>query len=133
MRAPPAISETQSYPAQLVALIARSVGQLTRSPTAPHRPAAIRRLRIQALWLLAVAAVLIPVLMFGVDAAEIGLMPPRKAPSAWPARAITDFGKDSYVLMALAAVLVVMALVFPLLRGAARHRLLRLAGHVEYL
>jgi membrane-associated phospholipid phosphatase len=133
MSAPPAISETQSYPEQLFALIARSAWQLTRSPTAPHRAAAIRRLRTQALWLLAIGAVLVPSLMFGFDATEISLMPPRGAPEAWPARAITDFGKDSYVLTTVAAALIVMVLAFPLLRGAARNRLLRFAGHVEYL
>jgi membrane-associated phospholipid phosphatase len=133
MSAPPAISETQNYPAQLFALIARSAWQLTRSPTAPHRTAAIRRLRTQALWLLAIGAVLIPALMFGFDATEISLMPPRGAPEAWPARAITDFGKDSYVLTALAAALIVMALAFPFQRGVARSRLLRFASHVEYL
>jgi len=133
MSAPPAISESQNYAAQLTALIGRSVWQLTRSPTAPHRAAGIRRLRIQALWLLAIGAVLIPVLMFGFDATEISLMPPRGAPGAWPARAITDFGKDSYVLTALAAALIVMALAYPLLQSAARNRLLRFAAHVEYL
>ena len=46
---------------------------------------------------------------------------------------LTDFGKDSYVLTSLGAALIVMALAFPLLHGAARGRLLRLAGHVEYL
>jgi membrane-associated phospholipid phosphatase len=133
MSAPPAISETQNYPAQLAALIGRSAWQLTRSPTAPYRAAAIRRLRTQALWLLAIGAVLIPALMFGFDATEISLMPPRGAPSAWLARAITDFGKDSYVLTTLAAALIVMVLAFPLLHGVARNRLLRLAGHVEFL
>lgn len=133
MSAPPAISETQSYPEQLFALTARSAWQLTRSPTAPHRAAVIRRLRTQALWLLAIGAVFVPSLMFGFDATEISLMPPRGAPEAWPARAITDFGKDSYVLTTLAAALIVMVLAFPLLRGAARSRLLRFASHVEYL
>jgi len=133
MSAPPAISETQNYPAQLFALIARSAWQLTRSPTAPHRAAAMRRLRTQSLWLLAIGAVLMPALMFGFDATEISLMPTRGAPEAWPARAITDFGKDSYVLTSLAAALIVMALAFPFQRGAARRRLLRFAGHVEYL
>jgi membrane-associated phospholipid phosphatase len=133
MSTPPAISETQNYPAQIFALVARSAWQLTRSPRASHRAAAIRRLRTQAFWLLAIGAVLIPSLMFGFDATEISLMPHRGAPSAWLARAITDFGKDSYVLMTLAAALIVIALAYPLLQGAARNRLLRFAGHVEYL
>jgi membrane-associated phospholipid phosphatase len=133
MSTPAAISETQSYPSQLLTLIGRSAAQLVRAPTAPHRAEAVRRLRGQALWLMAGGAVLIVALMFGFDATEIGLMPPRGAPSAWPARFITDFGKDSYVLTSLAAALIVMALVYPMMRGASRGRLLRFAGHIEYL
>jgi hypothetical protein len=133
MSAPPAISEAQNYPRQLLALIGRSASQLVRRPAALHRPEAIRRLRMQSLWLIGIGTVLIAVLMFGFDATEIAMMPPRGAPSAWPARAITDFGKDSYVLTSLGAALIVMALAFPLLHGAARGRLLRFAGHVEYL
>jgi undecaprenyl-diphosphatase len=133
MSAPLAISETQSYASQLSALIGRSASQLMRRPAAPHRPEAIRRLRTQSLWLIGIGAVLIVALMFGFDATEISLMPPRGAPSAWPARVITDFGKDSYVLMSLGAGLIAIVLAFPLLRGASRPRLLRFAGHVEYL
>ncbi len=133
MSAPSVIGETRSYPAQLFALIERSASQLVRPPAALHRLEAIRRLRMQSLFLIGIGAVLIVVLMFGFDATEIAMMPPRGAPSAWPARAITDFGKDSYVLTSLGAALIVMALAFPLLHGAARGRLLRFAGHVEYL
>jgi undecaprenyl-diphosphatase len=133
MSAPPAIGETQSYLAQLLALIGRSASQLVRRPTAPHRAEAIQRLRTRSLWLIGIGAVLIVALMFGFDATEISLMPPRGAPDAWPARAITDFGKDSYVLTSLGAALIVMALAFPFLHGASRGRLLRFAGHVEYL
>jgi membrane-associated phospholipid phosphatase len=133
MSAPSAISETGNYPSQLVALVGRSASQLVRAPTAPHRAGAFRHVRTQSLWLIGIGAVLIVVLMFGFDATEIAMMPPRGAPSAWPARAITDFGKDSYVLTALGTALIVMVLAFPLVRGAARGRLLRLAGHVEYL
>ena len=93
----------------------------------------MRRLRRQSLWLLVIGAMLVVALMFGVDAAEISLMPRRGSPSVWPARFITDFGKDGYVLALLAAALVIMALLFPLLHGAARTRLLRFASHVEYL
>jgi len=133
MSALPAISERESYLSQLLALISRSGTQLVRRPTAPHRAEAIRRLRAEALWLIGIGAVLVVVLMFGFDATEIALMPPRGAPSVWLARAITDFGKDSYVLTALCAALIVMALAFPLMRGASRGRLLRFAGRVEYL
>jgi len=34
IRAPPAISESQNYPTQLLALIGHSASQLVRSPTA---------------------------------------------------------------------------------------------------
>jgi membrane-associated phospholipid phosphatase len=133
MSAPSVISETGNYPSQLYALIGRSAAQLVRAPTTPHRAEAVRRLRTHAFWLVGIGAILVIALMFGFDATEIALMPPRGAPSAWPARAITDFGKDSYVLTSLGAALIVMALAFPLMRGGARGRLLRIAGHVEYL
>src|SRR5215469_5025947 len=133
MSAPRAISESKSYSSRVLASIGLSGMQLVRRPTAPHRAEARRRLRAQSLWLIGVGAVLIVALMFGFDGTEISLMPPRGAPSAWPARFVTDFGKDSYVLTTLAAALIVMALAFPLLHGAARHRMLRFAGHVEFL
>jgi membrane-associated phospholipid phosphatase len=133
MSAPSVISEERSYPSQLVALVGSSASQLARSPTAMHRAEAVRRLRMQSLWLIGIGAVLVVGLMFGFDATEIALMPPRGAPSAWPARAITDFGKDSYVLTSLGVALIAMALAFPPLRGAARARLLRFSGHLQYL
>jgi len=133
MSAPPVISEKRSYPSQLVALVGGSASQLARSPTAPHRAEAVHRLRMQSLWLIGIGAILVVALIFGFDATEIALMPPRGAPSALPARVITDFGKDSYVLMLLGAALIVMMLAFPLLHGPARAKLLRFAGHVEYL
>jgi membrane-associated phospholipid phosphatase len=133
MGVPSGIGETEPYAAQLFALVGRSAAQLVRAPAAPRRVEALQHLRRQALWLIAVGAVLVVALMFGFDATEIGLMPPRGDPSVWPARIVTDFGKNSYVLTALAAALVVMVLAFPLKRGAARIKLLRIAGHIEYL
>jgi membrane-associated phospholipid phosphatase len=127
------IRETQPYVAQLAALIGRSAAQIVRAPAAPHRPEAARRLRKQTLWLLAAGIVLIPALMFGFDASEIAMMPPRKSPQLWPVEILTDFGKDEYVMAVLAAAAVAMALAFPLLHGAARTRLLRLGTFIEYL
>jgi undecaprenyl-diphosphatase len=133
MSVPSGIGETQPYAAQLFALIGRSAAQLVRTPEALHRAEATLRLRRQAVWLIGVGAVLVVALMFGFDATEISLMPPRGDPSVWPARIVTDFGKDSYVIIALAAALVVMGLAFPLKHGASRARLLRFAGRIEYL
>lgn len=133
MGVPARIGETDSYAAQLFALVARSATQLVRKPEAMFRVEAVRRLRLQALWLIAIGAVSVVALMVGLDAAEIGLMPPRGAPEVWPARLVSDFGKDSYVIAALAATLIVMGLAFPLQRGASRLKLLRFAGRIEYL
>jgi membrane-associated phospholipid phosphatase len=130
---PVPIGETRSYPAQLFALIGRSGAQLVRSPSAPHRAVAVLRLRRQALWLTAIGAVLVVALMFGLDATEIGMMPPRGDPSVWPARFLTDFGKDDYVLALLAVVAILMALAFPLMHGASRTQLLRYGTFIEYL
>lgn len=133
MSVPAGIGETQPYATQLLALIGRSAAQLVRRPEGPHRAEARHRLRAQSLWLLGIGAGLIVALMFGFDAAEIGMMPPRKSPGLWPVEILTDFGKDEYVLALLAAAVIVMALAFPLLHGAARTRLLRLATFIEYL
>jgi membrane-associated phospholipid phosphatase len=133
MGVPTRIAETEPYAAQLFALIRRSAAQLVRTPAAPHRTEAARRLRMQALWLAGIGAVLIIALMFGFDAAEIAMMPPRKSPELWPVEILTDFGKDEYVMAVLAAAAIVMGLAFPLLHGAARTRLLRLGTFVEYL
>jgi membrane-associated phospholipid phosphatase len=127
------ISETQPYASQLVALAQRSFWQLARSPTAPYRTEAVQRLRWQSFWLIGGGAALVVILMFTFDAAEIAMMPPRKSPGLWPIKILTDFGEDSYVLPALAAAAITMAIAFPLLRGPARSRLLRLGGYVEYL
>jgi undecaprenyl-diphosphatase len=71
--------------------------------------------------------------MFGFDATEIAMMPPRKSPELWPVQILTDFGKDEYVLALLGAVVIAVALAFPLMHGAARARLLRIGVIVEFL
>jgi len=133
MRPPAGISETQPYASQLVALVGGAAWQLTRSPVAPFRAEAVQRLRRQSLWLIGVGVALIVILMFSFDAAEIAMMPPRKSPGLWPLQILTDFGKDTYVLTALAAAGIAMVIAFPVLRGPARNRLLRFGSYVGYL
>jgi undecaprenyl-diphosphatase len=133
MNLPAGIAETQPYASQLVALAGQSIRQLSRSPTAPHRAEAMQRLLRQSLWLIGGGAALVVILMFTFDAAEIAVMPPRKSPGLWPLVILTDFGKDTYVLTALAVMGFAITLAFPLLRGQARIRLLRLGASVEYL
>jgi undecaprenyl-diphosphatase len=127
------IGETDPYAVQLFALIGRSASQLVRPSNAMRRTEAAHRLRRQTLWLFVIGTALVLTLMFGFDAAEISLMPPRGDPDLWPARVVTDFGKDSYVMTSLASALVVLALAFPLKHGVSRARLLRVAGRIEYL
>ncbi len=133
MRAPPPEVRSPGHVVQIVALARASLGTLAGAPTHPHRAPAARRLRRQMVWLVGTGAALVVVLMFGFDATEIGLMPPRGTPSLWPARVLTDFGRDEYVVAALAVILVVILVALLRAEGKARASLLRLGTHVEYL
>jgi undecaprenyl-diphosphatase len=72
-------------------------------------------------------------LMYVLDAREIGLMPPRGTASLWPVRILTDFGKDAYVLSALAAALLVIAIIAPRLPRPSRSLLLSFATRLQFL
>jgi membrane-associated phospholipid phosphatase len=133
MSAPSAGGESSHYVAHLWALLRLSLTQLVRPPQDPRAGEAARRLLRQAVLLLAIGAVVVVVLMVGFDAIEIGLMPPRRAPSVWPARFITDFGKAAVVLWSLAALLLAVTLIAPRLRGASRARLLLFGTELQYL
>ena len=77
-----------------------------------------------ALLLTTIGAALVVALMFGLDAWEIQLMPPRGSAGLWPVRILTDFGKAAFVLWFLAGMLFAVAVVAPRLRGTSRSRLL---------
>jgi undecaprenyl-diphosphatase len=123
---------SEGYVPQLSHLMAQSAGALLRSPSHSRRAEARRRLARHSLWLVAGLSALIIVLMFMFDATEIGLMPKRGSPDLWPVRILTDFGKDEYVLYTLAAIFVIAALAYPLLRSHARPALARFAIRVEF-
>jgi membrane-associated phospholipid phosphatase len=123
---------SEGYVPQLSHLMAQSAGALVRSPSHWRRAEARRRLARHSLWLAASLSALIIVLMFVFDATEIGLMPKRGSPELWPARIFTDFGKDEYVLWTLAAMFVVSAMAYPLVRSSGRPALARFAIRVEY-
>jgi membrane-associated phospholipid phosphatase len=125
-------SASEGYASQLSHLMVQSAGALVRSPSHSRRAEARRRLARHSLWVAASLSALIIVLMFAFDATEISLMPKRGAPELWPVRIFTDFGKDEYVLWTLAAVFVIAALAYPLVRSAARPALARFAVRVEY-
>jgi membrane-associated phospholipid phosphatase len=129
-------SKTQArggYVPQAWTLVRTSAMALVAAPSAPNRAEAAGKLRRQLLWLMIIGAVLIVALMFGFDATEIGMMPKRGDPSLWPARVLTDFGNDAYVLWCLVTGLVAVAIVGPLLQGSSRTHLLHLGTHLQYM
>ncbi len=129
----PGAGPSQSYFWQVFALLQLSAIQLVRSPSAPPRAAAFRRLRQRTFLLTAIGAAVIVALMVALDTIEIGMMPPRGTPSLWPVRILTDFGKDAYVLWLLAAALIAIGLVVPLREGLSRARLSHFGTRVQYL
>lgn len=123
----------RNYVSQLGAVILESVAQLLRQPSHSRRAEAARRLALRALLMTGAVAVAIVALMYGVDVAEIGLMPPRGSAALWPVRILTDFGKDAYVLWLLAAALCVVAAIAPRMRGSSRSLILALGTRLEFL
>jgi membrane-associated phospholipid phosphatase len=133
MPVPSKADAQRSYVSHAWALIRTSAIELASPPSAPRRTEAAEKLRRQLLWLAIIGAAAVVVLMFGFDATEISMMPKRGDPSLWSARVLTDFGKDTYLLWALIAALVAVAIAGPLLHGAPRTRLLHLGTHLQYM
>jgi membrane-associated phospholipid phosphatase len=133
MSASSGLNEASPYLVQVFGVMRRSFNGLVRPPSSPRRAEAAGRMRRQIAWLLAVGAVAVAGLMVFVDAWEIGLMPPRGTAGLWPARILTEFGKDAYVLIALLLAMVIVALVVPRARENLRSRWLSLGTQFEYL
>jgi membrane-associated phospholipid phosphatase len=60
-------------------------------------------------------------------------MPKRGSPGLWWMRILTDFGKDEYVLGALAVLLIAIAIISPAMRGIQRSLLLGLGTRLQFL
>jgi membrane-associated phospholipid phosphatase len=133
MPASTGIDEASPYFMQVYGVMRRSFSGLVRPPSSPLRAEAAARTRRHVVWLLAIGAVAVAGLMVFADAWEIGLMPPRGTASLWPARILTDFAKDAYVLGALLLALVIIALAVPRSRQHLRSRLLGVGTQIEYL
>jgi membrane-associated phospholipid phosphatase len=133
MPVPSKARERRSYLSQTWTLVRTSAAELVAPPSAQHRAEAAAKLRRQLLWVTVTGAAVVVALMFGLDATEISMMPKRGDPSLWPARILTDFGNDAYVLWCLLAAMIVVAMLGPLLHGARRSRVLRLGTHLQYL
>jgi undecaprenyl-diphosphatase len=109
-----------NYFVQLASFARLSLAPLVRSPSHSRRAEAARRWARHSLWLTTGIGAAIIVLMYALDATEIGWMPPRGTSALWPVRIFTDFGKSTYVLWSLVAILFVVAVTAPRLRGISR-------------
>jgi undecaprenyl-diphosphatase len=110
-----------------------SLAALVRAPSHSRRAQAARRWARHSLLLATGIGIAIIVLMYALDATEIGWMPPRGTAWLWPFRILTDFGKSAYVLWALAAILVVVALLSPRARGTARALLIAFGTRILFI
>ena len=129
----PAGSAASHYLSDLAAVVRYSALRLLAPASAPRHAEALRTLKRQSLLMLVIAAAAIIALMFEVDLVEIQLMPPRGTPGLWPVRMLTDFGKDGYVLGALAALLVVVVLLAPWWRDRSRLCVRDLAMRLQFM
>ena len=125
--------QSSNYFSQLFRVVRTSLAQLVRSPSHLRRVEARRRSARHVSLLTATVGVAVIALMYALDAVEIGLMPPRGTASLWPLRILTDLGKDDYVLSALAGLLLVVLVVSPRLRGAARALWLNFGTRLQFL
>jgi membrane-associated phospholipid phosphatase len=122
-----------SYFARLSTIVSMWARQLASSPSQAHRAEASRRLARQTLLTFATATILIAVLMVWFDAQEIALMPPRHTAGLWPFRILTDFGKDTYVLLVLVILLIGITLAAPVMRGPTGQRLIAIGLRLQFL
>jgi membrane-associated phospholipid phosphatase len=126
-------SGASNYVSGLFALLRLSLTQLIHAPSHSRSAEAARRLARHSLLISASVGVAVIALMYVLDAAEIGWMPPRGSAGLWPVRILTDFGKDGIVLCSLAALLLAAAIIAPALHGTSRARLLSLGVRLQYL
>ena len=127
------IGPSSDYLASLLTLARLSFAQLVRAPSHSRRAEAARRLARHTLLITAMIGAAVVMLMYGLDAREIGLMPPRGTAGLWPVRILTEFGKDAYVLLALAAMLLIVVLGSAAVRGTSRARLLSVGLRLQFL
>jgi membrane-associated phospholipid phosphatase len=133
MSAPSGLAESKNYPSRLLTLTWLSLAQLVRTPSHSRRAEAARRAARHILLLAAGIGLAIIVLMYALDAWEIAQMPTRGTPALWWVRILTDFGKDEYVLGTLAALLIVIAIAAPAMRGLRRSLLLGLGTRLQFV
>jgi undecaprenyl-diphosphatase len=117
----------------MISLVWLALAHLVRAPSHSRRAEAARRWARRSLLLTAIFAVAIAVLIYALDATEIGLMPPRGTAWLWPVRILTDFGKSTYVLWSLAILLISAALIAPRLHGISLSVLTSLGTRLQFI
>ena len=133
MTAHPPRVEQHNYAGRFLALTWASFAQLVRAPSHSRRAEAARRAARHMLWLTVIIGASVVTLMYMVDVAEISLMPARGTPGLWWVRILTDFGKDTYVLIALGVLLIAVVIAAPAMRGTSRIVLAGLGTRLQYL
>jgi undecaprenyl-diphosphatase len=133
MSAVPTTEAASGYLSRLIGFVGLSLAQLVRAPSHSRRAEAGRFWARRSLALGAVTVMVIIALMYALDAFEIGLMPARGTAWLWPVRILTDFGKSSYVLWTLFAILIMLALLAPRLRGMSRSLLISFGTRIQYI
>jgi membrane-associated phospholipid phosphatase len=131
--APSSTPAAPGYGARLAATTWQPLVRLLRPSYVSPSAEGVHRMWRQLLLLNGIGVALILLLMLGLDATEIGLMPPRGTANLWWVKILTDFGKDAYVLSALAAAVVAVAVIAPLWPRVSCERLCDLAAHVQFL
>jgi membrane-associated phospholipid phosphatase len=127
------IGASSNYFTRLGLFVWLSLAQLVHSPSHSRRAEAARRSARHCLFLTTGIGIAIIVLMYALDATEIGWMPPRGTGWLWPVRILTDFGKSAYVLWSLAAILLATALLLPPARGTLRLVLIGLGTRILFI
>jgi undecaprenyl-diphosphatase len=127
------VAAPRGYFADVIVLTGSSLQQLVRAPSHSRRAEAARRWARRSLALTAILATVIVGLMYLLDAFEIGLMPARGTAALWPVKILTDFGKSTYVLWTLAAILIAVLLLLPRLRGMSRAVLISLGIRLQFV
>ena len=133
MSTSPAAGPSGNYASRFATLAWLSLAQLVRSPSHSRRAEAGRCAARHVLWITASLGAAIIVLMYALDAWEIGQMPARGNPALWWVRILTDFGKDEYVLSVLGGSLIIIAIISPALHGVQRSLLLGLGTRLQFL
>ena len=133
MSAQAGIGGSSNYLSGLFALVRFSAAQLVRPLSHSRRAEAARRLARHSLLITTIVAAVVIALIYGFDAREITLMPPRGSAGLWPVRILTDFGKEAYVLWLLAAMLLLVVIIAPALRRTSASLLLSFGTRLQFL